>query len=763
MYSHAGLFGDIYISGDGVGKGYIDRDDLTAKSYLVNPFKDNSIMYKSGDLGKWLPDGTIECMGREDYQVKLRGLRIELGEIEECINSFGNNLNQKSAVIVKEENNKLGLHAFISSNSSIDINSLKTYLSNKLPTYMLPNTYTFLDKLPMTLNGKINRKVLSTYKTEKNREIVLPRNKIDELLVLELNNLLNVDNISITDSFFELGGDSLLAIKLCAKISSKYGIDFSVRDIFENSIIKNISDNIASKTNSIYHAINKARPKEYYNLSSAEKRIYYSCKIADESSLLYNVPGVISFDKKPDVERLNKCFEKLIQKHLVLRTYFKVIDDEVYQKVLPSVSFEIEEMEDTSISLDEIMKNFVKPFDLSKAPLLHVGFVKNKDKYLLLFDIHHIICDGMSLSLLTNELSKLYNETEPKALSDEERNRLIFELNNTKVDYQESKTVISYFEEFVKKTPNKTALVFEEKSFSYKELNNKANVLAKFLVQNGVKSKDVVAIMVPRSPEMIASILAVLKLGACYLPIDPKYPLDRINYMLSDSDAKTILVNSDTSDFEVETSASKISVDLDSLKDEDVPNINFPIKPDDLIYLIYTSGSTGLPKGVKISHKNISNFLTGVKKEIDFSHEKSMVSVTTFCFDIFALEIWGSLTSGMTLILANDMEVLSPLPLKELCKRNNVSMIQTTPSRLNTLLRITEGTDFWSQFSDIMVGGEAFPKTLLEKLHSNTDANIFNMYGPTETTVWSTIKNLTNENEITIRKTNFKYKLLYTR
>lgn len=763
MYSHAGLFGDIYISGDGVGKGYIDRDDLTAKSYLVNPFKDNSIMYKSGDLGKWLPDGTIECMGREDYQVKLRGLRIELGEIEECINSFGNNLDQKSAVIVKEENNKLGLHAFISSNSSIDINSLKTYLSNKLPTYMLPNTYTFLDKLPMTLNGKINRKVLSTYKTEKNREIVLPRNKIDELLVLELNNLLNVDNISITDSFFELGGDSLLAIKLCAKISSKYGIDFSVRDIFENSIIKNISDNIASKTNSIYHAINKAKPKEYYNLSSAEKRIYYSCKIADESSLLYNVPGVISFDKKPDIERLSKCFEKLIQKHLVLRTYFNVIDDEVYQKVLPSVSFEIEEMEDTSISLDEIMKNFVKPFDLSKAPLLHVGFVKNKDKYLLLFDIHHIICDGMSLSLLTNELSKLYNETEPKALSDEERNRLIFELNNTKVDYQESKTVISYFEEFVKKTPNKTALVFEEKSFSYKELNNKANVLAKFLVQNGVKSKDVVAIMVPRSPEMIASILAVLKLGACYLPIDPKYPLDRINYMLSDSDAKTILVNSDTSDFEVETSASKISVDLDSLKDEDVPNINFPIKPDDLIYLIYTSGSTGLPKGVKISHKNISNFLIGVKREIDFSHEKSMVSVTTFCFDIFALEIWGSLTSGMTLILANDMEVLSPLPLKELCKKNNVSMIQTTPSRLNTLLRITEGTDFWSQFSDIMVGGEAFPKTLLEKLHSNTDANIFNMYGPTETTVWSTIKNLTHENEITIRKTNFKYKLLYTR
>lgn len=676
---------------------------------------------------------------------------------------------KECTTVVLDINDKKTICSYYSSKTGKELvqAEIKNYLKEYLPNYMIPSYIVCLEKMPLTVNGKIDKLKLPMPELETGSEIVAPQNETQEKLLDAFKEVLDLEDISILDSFFDLGGDSLLAIKLGVKIYDKFRKRVDMKALFENPSILELSNYILSNNEQdidvsvITKA--KAKPKEYYNLSSAEKRIYYSCKIAGNDSLLYNIPGVISFDKKPDIERLNKCFEKLIQKHLVLRTYFKVIDDEVYQKVLPSVSFEIEEIEDTSISLDEIMKNFVKPFDLSKAPLLHVGFVKNKDKYLLLFDIHHIICDGMSLSLLTNELSKLYNETEPKALSDEERNRLIFELNNTKVDYQEIKTVISYFEEFVKKTPNKTALVFEEKSFSYKELNNKANVLAKFLVQNGVKSKDVVAIMVPRSPEMIASILAVLKLGACYLPIDPKYPLDRINYMLSDSDAKTILVNSDTSDFEVETSASKISVDLDSLKDEDVPNINFPIKPDDLIYLIYTSGSTGLPKGVKISHKNISNFLIGVKREIDFSHEKSMVSVTTFCFDIFALEIWGSLTSGMTLVLANDMEVLSPLPLKELCKRNNVSMIQTTPSRLNTLLRITEGTDFWSQFSDIMVGGEAFPKTLLEKLHSNTDANIFNMYGPTETTVWSTIKNLTHENEITIRKTNFKYKLLYTR
>lgn len=345
-------------------------------------------------------------------------------------------------------------------------------------------------------------------------------------------------------------------------------------------------------------------------------------------------------------------------------------------------------------------------------------------------------------------------EKDIEILSVQEKDNILSEFNNTFLDYDVNKTVIDYFEDQVKETPDSIALIFENQSFTYDELNRKANQLGKYLIKNGVKPQDVVGIMVHRSPEMIISILAVLKISATYLPIDPEYPMDRVNYMLENSNTKTVLVHKATLDLDIKSNCKKINVDLDLdiFKSNDYENINFPINSSGLIYLIYTSGSTGKPKGVMISHKNITNFILGEKKHINFSKDKTMVSVTTFCFDIFALEIWGALTSGMKLVLASDIEQLSPIPLKELCKKNHVNMIQTTPSRFSILFAVTENTDFWNQFSDIMVGGEPFPKVLLEKLQKHTKANIFNMYGPTETTVWSTIKDLSNTSDITVGK-----------
>ncbi len=703
--------GEIYIAGDGVGKGYLGRDDLTAKSYIPNPFKENSIMYKTGDLGLWKSDGTIECIGRIDQQVKLRGLRIELGEIEECISNFDVNANIKCATIVKKINNRDTLNAFISASSPVDTEKLNKFLLNKLPTYMVPNTYIFLEKLPLTPNGKIDKNALLEYEINIERKKVEARNEVDKFIIVELKNSLKINDISITDSFFEIGGDSLVAIKLCAKISEKYKINFTVQNIFEHPVIQEMTDEILLKDSSAENInIKKVQKKEYYHISSAQKRIYYSSKIAGEENILYNVPCSIIFDKKPDIKKLSECFEKLIEKHSSLRTYFEEIDGEIYQKVASNIDFKIEELTEQEKTIDEIMKDFVKPFDLSKAPLFRACIVKQKNMYLLLLDIHHIICDGESLSIFTNELSKLYGEENFKEISEKEKNKIIYEFNNTKMDYPKNKTVINYFEEQVRKNPKSIALIFEEKSFSYEELNNKANQLGKYLIKNNIKSKEIVGIMVHRSPEMIISILAILKIGATYLPIDPQYPLERINYMLADSGTKNVLVHSATLNLDIGTNYKKINVDLKEniFNDMICENINYPIKLDDLIYLIYTSGSTGTPKGVKISHKNIVNFILGEKQYINFSPNKTMISVTTFCFDIFALEIWGALTSGMKLVLANDMEQLSPLPLKNLCEKHNVSMIQTTPSRFSTLFAITENTNFWKQFTDIMVGRRNF-------------------------------------------------------
>ena len=153
-----------------------------------------------------------------------------------------------------------------------------------------------------------------------------------------------------------------------------------------------------------------------------------------------------------------------------------------------------------------------------------------------------------------------------------------------------------------------------------------------------------------------------------------------------------------------------------------------------------------------LKHKNITNFLLGTKQVIDFAEEKIMTSVTTICFDIFVLEFWGALTSGMTLLLANELEQNDAKSLNELCLKNNASMIQTTPSRFANFIKDSENTQFLKNMSDILVGGEGISKALLDKLSATTKATIFNMYGPTETAVWSTIKKLSGAKEITIGK-----------
>lgn len=343
--------------------------------------------------------------------------------------------------------------------------------------------------------------------------------------------------------------------------------------------------------------------------------------------------------------------------------------------------------------------------------------------------------------------------SEISIISETEKKLLLNDFNNTYLPYDKTKTVVDLFEEQVLKTPDKTALIFEDTKLTYSELNEKANQLANFLIESGIKPGSVVAIQLNRSLEMIIGLLAVLKTGSAYLPIDPEYPIKRIKYMLENSDTSIVLTHEKTYKL-LDNSYTKINIDLSSEIYENYSKSNPRVKfsPHQTLYLIYTSGSTGLPKGVRLTHKGVNNFIHGAMDAVKFSQDKVIVSLTTVCFDIFVLESWVPFTNGLTVVLANEQEQSDLKAFNSLCLKNNVNVMQTTPSRFNAFFEQRNNQEYLKNITEIMSAGEPLSKDLLKKFKKKSNAKIYNMYGPTETTVWSTIKDLTETNNITIGK-----------
>lgn len=390
-------------------------------------------------------------------------------------------------------------------------------------------------------------------------------------------------------------------------------------------------------------------------------------------------------------------------------------------------------------------------YDMNDTGNINIAYDYLTSKYSIddICFIHARILHIINQILENNEI----NLKDIEIVTPDEKKKLLYTFNNTKMDYPKDKTISQLFEEQVEKTPDNIAVVFGDQQLTYRELNERANSLANYLRNNKISRNDIVGIMVNRSLEMLVAILAVLKSGACYIPIDPEYPQDRIEYMLNNSNAKMLLTFKKLES--KVTFGNKLFIELDNKlytsNRENLKNIN---KPEDLAYIIYTSGSTGLPKGVMLKHNNINNFIYGMCNIVDFDTTKTIVSVTTISFDIFVLESLLPLQKGLKIVVANENEQNNIRLFNSLCLKNNVNIIQTTPSRFQVLISNSNELDYLKNITDILVGGEAFPKVLLNSLKKvlPSNANIYNVYGPTETAVWSTAKNLTNEFSITIGK-----------
>ena len=393
-------------------------------------------------------------------------------------------------------------------------------------------------------------------------------------------------------------------------------------------------------------------------------------------------------------------------------------------------------------------------YDINDTGDLIINYDYLVDKYSdeEVTDIHNRIVNIINQILENNEI----NSNEIEIVTPEEKYKILNVFNNTNVDYPKNKTIVDLFEEQVEKTPDNVAVVFNDEKLTYRELNEKANVLARLLISKNIKANDLCGIILNRSLEMIISILAVLKSGAAYIPIDPNYPKDRIEYILKDSNVKIVLTEDEyipsLSDFNLNIINIKTLENFSS----DTGNLNIVQSPEDLSYIIYTSGSTGKPKGVMLKKGSLMNLATYCNNYVEYLKNplyKSIVSVTTVSFDIFIFETLISLQKGLKLVIANENAQTDPILLNSLIKKENVEIMQTTPSRIKLLINDFEHIPFLKNIKYLTLAGEQLPLSLVTelKLISN-NITIYNGYGPSETTVFSTLTDITNHSQITIGK-----------
>ncbi len=332
-------------------------------------------------------------------------------------------------------------------------------------------------------------------------------------------------------------------------------------------------------------------------------------------------------------------------------------------------------------------------------------------------------------------------------MPEEEKNKILYEFNDTKVDYPKDKTVIDLFEEQVQKTPENIAIVFEGKELTYRELSNFIDKIAYTLKKNNINIGDNVALVLKRGFEMIASMFAIMKIGACYIPIDVEFPKDRIKYILNDCNAKLIVTNIDNNEYDLKV------LNLNSVQDEIQEKVENECALENNIYMIYTSGSTGNPKGVIIKQKNVVNLLYSAIDAVElYDNRNTYCALSTYSFDISVLEIFLSLCFGHKLIIANEKQQKEPLELRKLIKDNKCEIFFMTPTRMQILLSGEDSIYCLEYAKCIMLGGEAFPKNIFDRLSKNHKIRIYDGYGPTEITVWSSVKRITNGDDINIGK-----------
>ena len=396
-----GVPGELCIGGVQLAEGYYNRPELTAKMFEQCPFeKEGNRMYHTGDLCRWNEDGEIEYVGRIDNQVKLRGYRIELGEIESQIAKYDGVM--LACVLVKELNGVQNLCAYFTANHQVDIDDLKAHLGESLTEYMVPTIYIQMDEMPMTQNGKINRRALPQPTIEA-EEIVAPSTPEEQQLWDFVTKMLKTTDIGVTTNLVSVGLSSIAAMRLSAQLMSN-GLKLSARDILSHPSIRELAGLITEATPE--QQLKPHEVREFYPMNESQRGMFVDWMM-NPDALQYNIPSMFKF-KDIDIEQLKRAIHAVADAHPYLKCRLTQQGDDVVQvrNDEEPVHFEVETLTEQPDA--EFFKKRIRPFDLLHEPLYRFNIYIYGDTTYLLIDIHHIIGDGSSNYVLSHELERAY-------------------------------------------------------------------------------------------------------------------------------------------------------------------------------------------------------------------------------------------------------------------------------------------------------------------------------------------------------------------
>ncbi|HYO51945.1 non-ribosomal peptide synthetase, partial [Archangium sp.] len=418
-----GVRGELYIAGDPVARGYLGRPELTAERFVPDLFspEPGARMYRTGDVARFLEDGSIEYLGRIDFQVKIRGLRIELGEIEGALAQHP--AVRESVVVVREEG--LGgarLVAYMATHSGQTVHEgeLRAFLSGKLPEYMVPAAFVVLDSLPLSPNGKVDRKALPAPALQEAEAFVAPRTPGEELVAGILAQLLGVPRVGRHDNFFALGGNSLRATQAASRLRNAFKVELSLRWIFEAPTVSALAQRLDSARREVGAAqalplapVPRDRPLP---LSFSQQRLWFMDQLSPGDSL-FNITLAARVTGALEVDSLEWSLRELCRRHEPLRTTFALVQGQPAQVISPEPRFQLGVVDLSGLGEQEreaevqrrADADAAQPFELTKGPLMRVQLLRlAPHEWVLLMALHHIVTDGWSMGLFFNELGALY-------------------------------------------------------------------------------------------------------------------------------------------------------------------------------------------------------------------------------------------------------------------------------------------------------------------------------------------------------------------